>query len=187
MPRKVAPLTELQCRNAKPKDKDYKLADGNNLNLHISPAGGKVWRLAYKHNDKFKSYTIGKYPTVGLAKARELAERARTQIFEGLDPSGERKAAKLVAKVAPDMSFEAIARDWHAKRLTAGHWKSKEHAGRILRGLERDIFPYIGRRDVTVITTPEILAVLLKIQERGSIETSQRINVDLLADLTLSI
>ncbi|MCP1574166.1 integrase [Herbaspirillum rubrisubalbicans] len=175
MPRKIAPLTDAQCRNAKAKEKEYKLADGNNLNLHVSKTGERYWRLAYRYEGKAKSLTIGKYPVVSLVRARELAAEARTQIFEGIDPSGERKVAKLAAKISTVSTFEAIARKWFKTLMDSNHWKSVTHSDRILRGLERDIFPYIGHLDIAAITTPQILGVLQRIQDRGARETSIRI------------
>lgn len=74
------PLNDRQIKNAKPKEKDYKLTDGKGLYLLITPAGGKLWRLKYRIAGKEKTLAIGKYPQISLAQAREAAIKAKCDI-----------------------------------------------------------------------------------------------------------
>ncbi|MBY0571988.1 MAG: Arm DNA-binding domain-containing protein [Burkholderiaceae bacterium] len=63
MPKLATPLTDIQVRNAKPKDKTYTLADGNGMYLEVMPAGKKRWRMAYRQpNGKNNRLTFGEYP-----------------------------------------------------------------------------------------------------------------------------
>ena len=81
------PLNDRQIKHSKPKDKPYKLTDGNGLYLHITPAGGKLWKLDYAIDGKRKTLSIGKYPHLSLVEAREAAENARKMKAQGIDPS----------------------------------------------------------------------------------------------------
>ena len=86
MPRRIAPLTETQVRNAKPKDKKYKLMDGFGLLLLVTPTSGKLWRFDYRWGDKRRELTLGAYPAVSLAEARQRREDARKLLAGGMDP-----------------------------------------------------------------------------------------------------
>jgi integrase len=160
------PLSDTATRNAKPKDKPYKLADEKGLYLLIKPAG-KYWRLDYRFDGKRKTLALGVYPDISLKEAREKRDEARKQIAQGVDPSAERKATKT----AQTESFEAVAREWFAK--FAPSW-AESHSDKIMRRLERDVFPWIGARPVREITAPELLAVLRRIETRGALETAHR-------------
>ncbi len=87
-------LTDLAVRNAKPKDKPYKLADEKALHLSVTPAGGKHWRFKYRFGGKEKLLSLGAYPDVSLARAREKRDDARRLLADGIDPSARRKAEK---------------------------------------------------------------------------------------------
>ena len=78
------PLNDRQIKHSKPKDKPYKLTDGNGLYLHITPAGGKLWKLDYAIDGKRKTLSIGKYPHLSLVEAREAAENARKMKAQGI-------------------------------------------------------------------------------------------------------
>lgn len=163
------PLTDAACRSAAPQNKPRKLSDGGGLYLEVTPTGAKYWRQKYRIGGKEKKLALGVYPEVSLKAAREKRAAARLQLAAGIDPSAAKKAAK-VADAEGD-SFEAIAREWHAKfsdGWTAGH------SDRILRRLEVDIFPWLGKRPVIGIKAPELLACLRRIESRGALETTHR-------------
>jgi len=88
------PLTNTVIRKAKTQDETYRLSDGGSLYLWVTPAGGKLWRWAYRHEGKEKLMSFGKYPEVSLALARERHSEARKLLATGLDPMALRKAAK---------------------------------------------------------------------------------------------
>ncbi|MBD9499514.1 DUF4102 domain-containing protein [Pseudomonas sp. PDM17] len=115
MPRKTAPLTDSALKVAKPKDRPYKLSDGEGLYLEVMPNGSKLWRLKFRFNGKENRLALGTYPTVPLQQARKRREDARQLLALGKNPAAERDASRLALQL-DGQSFEAIAREWHAYR-----------------------------------------------------------------------
>ena len=163
------PLTDTAIRSAKPQPKTVKLFDGGGMYLEINPAGGKWWRWKYRFGGREKRLSLGVYPDVSLKSARAKRDAARQQLAAGIDPGQARKAEKLAQAGAE--SFEAIAREWHAK-FSPG-WVAS-HGDRILRRLEKDVFPWLRNRPIADIRAPELLAVLRRIESRGAQETAHR-------------
>ena len=143
--------------------------DSGGLYLEVSPGGGKLWRWKYRFGGKEKRLALGVYPDVhaqgGAGQARRCAPTTRSWI----DPAEARRAEKLAQAGAE--SFEAVAREWYAK-FSPGWVPS--HGDRILRRLEKDLFPWFGRRPIAEIKAPELLAVLRRIESRGALETAHR-------------
>ena len=166
-------LTVTQIKNAKPKEKAYKLADEHGLYLLVTPNGSKLWKLKYRFAGIEKKLSFGSFPEVSLAAARELRKDARAQLADTIDPGVLKNSIKRSKKLAEENSFEAIAREWHAKFTPK--W-TKGHAARILIRLEQDIFPWIGKRPLIEVTAPEILSALRRVENRGAIETAHRIS-----------
>ncbi len=167
------PLTDTAIRALKPSGKPYKRADGQGLNLLVNPNGSKLWRLAYQFEGKQKVLSGGAYPATGLADARSWRDHAKAQLAKGIDPSDQRRKAKREAAIAAANNFEAIARDWHASRN--GKW-SERYAWITLRRIEADIFPDLGRTPIGRIEPADILAVIRKVERRGSIDMARRLN-----------
>jgi len=162
-------LTDVAIRGAKPPAKTTRLFDAGGLYLEMSPAGGRWWRWKYYFAGREKRLALGVYPEVSLKEARIKRDDARRQLAAGIDPGEAKKAAKL-AQGGND-SFEAIAREWHAK--FAPGWVAS-HGDRILRRLEADIFPWLGKRAIAEIKAPEVLAVIRRVENRGALETAHR-------------
>ncbi len=164
-------LTPSGVRNAKPQATAYKLADGRGMYLLVKPNGSKWWRLDYRRpgTKKRNTLSLGTYPDVSLKQARERREEARRQIAEGIDPGDLRKAEALSGAE----TFEAIAREWHAKHVPT--W-SKAHAERLMGRLEKDVFPWIGRKPIGGLAAPDVLAVLRRIDARGARDTAHRVH-----------
>ena len=165
------PLTDTTVRNAKPSDKPVRLFDAGGLYLEISPAGGKLWRFKYRYEGKEKRLALGIYPDISLKEARERRDEARKLLANAVDPGEARKANKAAGLERAANSFEVIAREWFATNINS--WV-KSHSDKIIRRLERDVFPWIGNRPIAEITAPEILSVLRKIEDRGRVETAHR-------------
>ena len=163
------PLTNTAIRNAKPGDKTIKLYDERGLYMELSPNGGKWWRLKYRYNGKEKRLSLGVYPDVSLKDARERRDDARKLVANSIDPSENRKAEKLAK--GEGNCFEVVAREWYAKYST--NW-TPDHGGRIIRRLERDVFPWIGNKAIGGVAAPELLAVIQRIEKRGALETAHR-------------
>lgn len=110
-------LTDTAIRNSKSRDKPYKLSDGAGLYLLINPTGSKLWRLKYKFAAKEKLLSIGAYPVITLASAREKALEAKKMLADNIDPSQVKKEEKLKALVESENSFKVIARSWHTNHI----------------------------------------------------------------------
>ncbi len=164
-------LTDTAIRNAKPGEKTVKMFDERGLYLEVSTSGGKWWRLKYRFDGKEKRLSLGVYPDVSLKDARERRDTARKLLADGTDPSENRKAQKSARADRAANSFEVVAREWFAKYSAT--W-AKDHGNRIIRRLERDIFPWIGGRPVAEIAAPELLTVVRRIEDRGALETAHR-------------
>lgn len=164
-------LSDTTIRNTKPGPKPRRLYDANGLYIEVRPNGGKWWRFKYRFHKKEKLLSLGTYPGVSLKKARSRRDDARMLLEDGIDPSQHRKQQKAASIEADANSFEAVAREWYCKHSPG--WAAN-HANRILRRLERDIFPYIGPRPIADIKAPELLAVIRRIENRGAVETAHR-------------
>jgi integrase len=167
-------LTNADCKNAvcTPGAKRDRLSDAGGLYLEISPAGSKRWFWKYRKNGKEGRMALGSYPTVGLKAAREARDSAKMQKAEGSDPVQARKVERLKTARPGGDTFKAVALEWYSKQ--APQW-STSHAERSLRQLERDLFPWIGTRAMTDIHPMELLAALQKVEERGAVETADRV------------
>ncbi|MEA3274785.1 MAG: integrase arm-type DNA-binding domain-containing protein [Pseudomonadota bacterium] len=165
------PLTDTQIRKAKPTEKAQRLFDGGGLYLEISPKGGKWWRLKYRVEGKEKRLSLGVYPDVSLKEARERRDDARKLLANNIDPSENRKAAKAAKVERAGNSFEVVAREWYAKH--SPNW-SANHGDRIIRRMERDIFPWLGGKPIAEISAPQLLEVIRRIEQRGALETAHR-------------
>lgn len=164
-------LTDTAIRKAKPTDKTQRLFDGGGLYLEISPAGGKWWRWKYRFGGKEKRLSFGTYPDTSLADARERRNAARKLLAAGIDSGEHRKAVKAAGDAAAANSFEVVAREWFAKQKAK--W-ADSHADKVIRRLERDIFPWMGKRPVSEITATELLKHLERIEQRSAIESAHR-------------
>jgi integrase len=165
-------LTDPDIRNAKPKEKPYKLADGGGLFLLVNANGSKYWRMKYRYAGKEKLLALGVYPDVTLKQARKKREDARRKLDESIDPGELRKVEAREKKLAAVNSFETVAREWYAKQL---HTWVKTHSTDVLRRLEGNIFPAIGPRPIAKIDAPELLATVRKIEARGAYDLAHRV------------
>ena len=166
-------LTDTAVRTAKPGEKNIKLYDERGLFLIVTPSGGKWWRFRYAFDNKEKLLSLGTYPDVSLKDAREKRDEARKLLANDIDPSEHRKVIKTTRIERTANSFETIAREWFAKNKDA--W-ANSHSEKVIRRLERDVFPWLGGRPIAEITAPEVLSVIRRIEARGKIETAHRAN-----------
>ncbi len=166
------PLSDTAVRNAKSTDKPAKLADEKGLYLLVAPSGGKWWRLDYRFDGRRKTLSMGTYPETSLKEAREKRDEARKALAQGIDPCEQRKAMKA-AQTAEADTFEVVAREWFAKFQPT--WAAT-HASKIITRLEKDAFPWLGKRPICEITAPEILTTLRRIENRGALDTAHRVH-----------
>ena len=166
------PLTDTAIRNAKPKTKPYKMTDGQGLFLLIRPNGSKWWRYKYRFMNKENLLALGIYPEVGLADARERHAQARKVLAAGNDPNETKKEAKRLAILKNENDFEAITREWYENRRHK--WVTSYSQAMMVR-LENHIFPKLGRRPITEISAPELLAVVRVVEKSGALDMAQRL------------
>jgi len=164
-------LTDTAVRNAKPAEKPFKLADEKGLYLLVSQSG-KYWRMDYRFASKRKTLAFGTYPTITLAAARERRETARKQLANDTDPALVKAVNKQAKHQAAENTFEAVAREWYAKKLPT--W-APATASKVKRYLEKDIFPWLGNRPIKDIGAPDLLATVRRVESRGALELAHRI------------
>jgi integrase len=163
----VPTLTERKILASRPAEKPYKLFDERGLYLLVTPPGGRLWRLRYRHGGVEKLLALGAYPDVPLKRAREKRDEARRYLADGLDPSTKRKAERN----ARANTFAAVAGEWlliKKKSLSPGTWQ-RDHDQ-----LQKFVVPYLGNRPIAVIEAPELLEVLKRVEARGVADTAHR-------------
>jgi integrase len=165
-------LTDALIRKAKTPAKQTKLADGRGLFLLCAPSGGRWWRFKYRFGGKEKLLSLGTYPEVTLAKARDAREAARRKLLAGIDPSAARQQERRANAEATANDFETIAREWLEN--IKPKWAPIYH-GDTLKRFEAFVFPDIGRTPVSRVTAPDLLALLRKVEARGTIETAHKV------------
>jgi hypothetical protein len=171
MPKSVKPLSPSEVQNAKPKSAPYKLRDGGGLFLLVTSDGGKWWRLDFRRpgSGTRNTLSLGTYPDTSLKRAREKRDDARRLIADGIDPGEKRKAES----VAGTETFEAVAREWFGKQSPT--W-AKSHADKIIRRLENDVFPWIGKKPIATLVATDVLTMLRRIEGRNALETAHRVH-----------
>lgn len=162
-------LTDAKLRNLTEPGKHF---DGGGLYLDLTKAGGRYWRLKYRHSGKEKLLALGVYPAVGLKDARNQANAARETLKAGGDPGALRKTDKAQAAHDAANTLEAVARAWHQHQ--AARWDSAT-AARVLASLAADIFPTLGARPMASIKPGEVRAAIVKIETRGAADQAGRV------------
>ena len=171
-------LTDAKIKAARARETAYKLTDSGQLFLHVTPAGGKHWRMNYSFGRNAagrpaqKTLTLGPYPAMTLLDARRARDDAKALLREGRDPAVERRLSWRSRAAAHENTFELVARRWHELRTPT--W-SEVHAADVLQSLVRDAFPAIGNLPLASIDSPKLLAVLNAVEQRGAIETAHRL------------
>lgn len=172
MPRKVEPLSDTKVRNAKPRERAYKLFDGGGLYVEVMPDGRKLWRFKYfRPSGKESRLGFGVYPAVSLAQARAERESARAIVAAGRDPGAVKQGARHAAKIAAGNSFEAVAREWWETQK--GRW-GETYARKVMASLRNDAFPAFGAMPIAEISALTLLDALRKMEARGVRDNTKR-------------
>jgi integrase len=165
-------LTDTFIRKTKTPPKPIKLSDERGLYLLCAPSGGRWWRFKYRYAGKEKLLSLGTYPDVSLARAREAREAARRQLAAGVDPSSARQEEKREKVDSTANDFEKVAREWLEN--VKGGWAAVYH-GDTAKRFEVFVFPTIGRRPIARVTAAELLPLLRKIEARGTMVTAHKV------------
>ena len=161
-------LKDTKIRTAKPRERMYRLADGEGLCLQVESNGAQGWRFRYRFQGRQKMISLGTYPEVPLALARKRRDEARAHVADHIDPSAVRAATKHAHR----QSFEAVAREWYA--MNASTWASS-HAEKVVSRLEKNVFPWLGSHPIASIEAPAVLECLRRIERRGAADSARRV------------
>ena len=161
-------LTDADCRNAScpAGAKRARLTDAGGLYLEVSPAGSKRWFWKLYAAGKESRLALGSYPAVSLKAARSARDEARLMHKRGDNPVQQRRAAKLAQATSAATTFEGVAREFYATKRDG--W-SESHAAQWLRGMEKDMFPYLGALPLADVSAPVLLGALRRVQARGAL------------------
>jgi integrase len=169
---KAVALTDIEIKRSKPADKPYKLSDSGGLHLLITSAGGKLWRWKYRFGGTEKLMTLGRYPEISLADARERRDAARKRLANSIDPMAERMAEKAATKELTEHTFEKIGTLW------LEHWKgnkAERHASTTRNRLKANVYPVLGSRPIAEIEPMELVRLAKGIEARGASDMAKRI------------
>lgn len=174
MAKQIKPLSPTQVTKAKPLEKEYSLADGNGLYLRIKPNGAKLWIFNYIHptTKKRKNISLGTFPDITLASAREKTRELRQLVAEGVDPKTHRDNQRFNAQIAQSHTLRAIAEEWFEVKK---HDVSDDYADDIWRSLELHVFPNLGNMPVSELSAPTVIQTLRPIEAKGALETVRRV------------
>lgn len=164
------PLNDTVARQARPKGKPYKLADQGGLYLWVSSTGAKSWRFDYRHRGRRYTLTIGVYPDIGLASARDRHRGARGQLARDENPATEKKVAIQRARYVALNSFYSVAETWMTNRAPR---RSFDWLNGIKRWFKRDVYPVIGTKTLDAITVDDIRRIVKAIADRGTARTAE--------------
>ena len=172
-------LTDVQIKAEAPGGVRRRVSDGGGLLLEIDPAGGKYWIWRHRYppskDGKQQDYRIGPYPKISLKKARQIRDEQRKRmLIEGINPCAAKRQEKVERFVAhhAHTTFETVALDWHSNKA-AGTWSAR-HTSDVIQKLKKDILPSLGALPINQISKEDCLAVLRKIEKRGSLEQGKR-------------
>lgn len=166
------PLTVVACKTAPPRDKAYKLSDSHGLYLEVTPTGAKYWRWKYRFGGKEKRLAFGVFPSVSLAEARLKREDASRLLAQEIDPGAAKQAKRQAVIAETKHSFRAVAESWLA--VKAPEW-APSYTRTVRQRLETNLFPWIGAKPITRLTTPELVELLRQTVERGANDTAHRL------------
>ena len=172
-------LTELSIKQAKPKQKQYKLTDGEGMYLRIYPNGSKYWQLQYWFDSKQKILSFGVWPNVSLKEARDKRFAAKKIIKEGIDPNVENKKRleeqsfeREKEKIRKISTFQIVAHEWFSRQST--QWTERHSIG-VLSSLKMHVFPDLGEIPIADISNQDLITTLRKLESEGKYETCYRI------------
>ncbi len=164
-------LTTIQINALKPREKDYKVADGKGLYLLVKPNGSLLWRVKFRFHGIEKKMALGRYPDVGLKEARDKRDEAREQLESGIDPVAARTQAKVEAEIAARTTFRVVADEFVEKMELEGKAPATLKKSRWLIDV---LHPTIGSRPIADITAHELLKALKRLERKGHHESAIR-------------
>lgn len=174
MPRITKPLSAREVSEAKPKDKEYNLSDGQGLHLRVKPSGKRVWIFNYfePFTKRRRNLTLGTFPDLSLALAREKRQQNRELLAQDIDPISHRDEQFETKRAAANNTFKAVAERWIEIHRTK---VKPDTANKIWRSLENDVFPRIGSIPIEQLTAPKAIEVIQTLTKRNSFEMARKV------------
>ncbi|WP_447327824.1 integrase domain-containing protein [Klebsiella michiganensis] len=174
MARITRPLTNNEILKAKPREKDFTLHDGDGLFLLVKTTGKKLWRFRYQRpiSGSRTNLSLGSYPALTLATARQIRDQHLTTLAQGMDPQQQQELVSEQRQIELDSIFSKVAANWFqikSRNVT------EDYAKDIWRSLDKDVFPTIGSIPVQEIKARTIVEALEPIKARGALETVRRL------------
>ncbi|BCH43262.1 integrase domain-containing protein [Klebsiella quasipneumoniae subsp. similipneumoniae] len=174
MARITRPLTNNEILKAKPREKDFTLHDGDGLFLLVKTSGKKLWRFRYQRpvSGSRTNLSLGSYPALTLAAARQIRDQHLTTLAQGMDPQQQQEQASEQRLIELDSIFSTVAANWFQLKSKS---VTEDYAKDIWRSLDKDVFPAIGSIPVQEIKARTIVEALEPIKARGALETVRRL------------
>ncbi|HDS3414138.1 TPA: tyrosine-type recombinase/integrase [Klebsiella quasipneumoniae] len=174
MARITRPLTNNEILKAKPREKDFTLHDGDGLFLLVKTTGKKLWRFRYQrpNSGSRTNLSLGSYPALTLATARQIRDQHLTTLAQGMDPQQQQELASEQRQIELDSIFSTVAANWFQIKSRS---VTEDYAKDIWRSLDKDVFPAIGSIPVQEIKARTIVEALEPIKARGALETVRRL------------
>ena len=164
-------LTELGIKKSKSSIKEKKLYDGKGLYLLLHTNGSKYWRVKYRFLDKEKVFSLGVWPNISLTDARKIRNEVKIVLKSGQDPNVVKNNILLNKQVDQLNTFKAVADEWLL--IKEKEWKQNNFQD-VKRAIENHLYPDLGHRPLSEITSAELLLVLKKIEGQGKYEATRR-------------
>ncbi|WP_434657347.1 tyrosine-type recombinase/integrase [Sulfurimonas sp. NW9] len=174
MARTTTTLTATQIKQAKPEAKDYKLSDGGGLYLLVTKAGGKHWKLKYRFEGKESKISLGAYPEITLSKARELRERYKADIANGINPNEVKKEKK--AKLKEDKSkkqntLNKVVDDFFIQIVES---VTPKYHKKLKSYYDNHVKDHLGTKPIKEIQRADILSIVDTMQDKGIFESTKK-------------
>jgi len=161
-------LTDTAVRQAKATGTAYTLGDIDGLSLAVSPHGGKSWHFRYYWMGRQKRMSLGTYPEVSLREARQARDEARALLVKNINPRVDRKQKRQAVRLVSENTFDAVFNAWierHKQNIKTG--KGSTHAA-IVRIFNKDVLPSLGKQSILEIRRPDLLEILVRIEQRNA-------------------
>jgi len=174
MAKKIAPLTNTEVKQAKARDTEYTLADGEGLQLRVRPNGSKLWVLKYSQpfTKKRTNLGLGKYPDITLAQARDKRKEFKALLAQDVDPKAHKEEQEQQTKDAIENTFGVIAEKWYELKKQQVKEETANHAW---RGMNRHILPELSNVPIHLIKPKLVIGILQPIVNKGNLETVKRL------------
>ena len=164
-------ITDIQLKNAKPKDKDYTIKVDSGLTVLVKKNGSKLWRYRYSYAGKRGLISVGKYPQVTIKQARTKQQEYSELLEKGINPSTHKRTEKV--RQVREKTFKEVAEEWFTNKYQG---EDTRYNSLVWARLTNHAFPKIGLLPIKDIDAPMLFNVIESIQGTGHIVTGKRVN-----------